>query len=57
MSNIPNSAMPHAWAAEGEQQEESDWPDWRDLGSPVSLGAMAVAGGIGALLVYWLLRK
>jgi hypothetical protein len=50
MSNIPNSAMPHAWAHEDEQEDEGS------EGFPVSFGTVALAGA-GALLLYWLFGR
>ena len=51
MSNIPSSAMPHAWAEPDEQRDEShDTPS----GGP----SLAVLAGFGALayLVYRFVR-
>ena len=54
MSNIPSSAMPHAWA-HGEEDQQQD--DAVEAGDTPSIRSIAIAGGIGALLLYWILRK
>jgi hypothetical protein len=52
MSNIPSSAMPHAWAPDHEEEQ-------RDVRSEtdVSLRSIVIAGAAGALLLYWMLRR
>jgi hypothetical protein len=53
MSNIPSSAMPHAWAHDEEDQAQEQ----RSERASPSLSSIAIAGGVGALLLYWMLRK
>jgi hypothetical protein len=49
VSNIPNSAMPHAWVHEDEEDEE-EVGGW-------TLGSIALAGGAAALLYYVLFGR
>ena len=51
MSNIPNSAMPHAWS---HDDEEDDGPDESQIGL---MGGLAIAGGVAALLYFLFGRK
>ena len=51
MSNIPNSAMPHAWA---DEDEEDDGLSEGQIGL---LGGLAIAGGLAALLYFVFARK
>lgn len=51
MSNIPNSAMPHAWA---DEDDENDGPSEGQIGL---VGGLAIAGGIAALLYFVFGRK
>ena len=50
MSNIPNSAMPHAYAHDDEEQD-----DKREVGSGPSAGLL-IGGAIAAYLLYKVLR-
>ena len=51
MSNIPNSAMPHAYA----HDDEDEAPSVEQAG--ITLYGLAIAGGIAALVYFVFLRK
>lgn len=51
MSNIPSSAIPHAWARDDEADAGS--PQRRARAAPPSFAALA---GIGAVLLYLVYR-
>ena len=51
MSNIPNSAMPHAWA---DEDDEDDGLSEAQIGL---FGGLAIAGGLAALLYFMFGRK
>lgn len=51
MSNIPSSAMPHAYA----HDDEDDASTAEQAG--ITLSGLAIAGGIAALVYFVFLRK
>ena len=53
MSNIPNSAMPHAWAHD-DDDEETRRASANQEG--FSLTGLAIAGAVTAV-VYWIFRR
>jgi hypothetical protein len=53
VSNIPNSAMPHAWAHDDDDDDEQS----RSANQQgFTLAGMALAGGALAL-IYWIFRR